>query len=238
MRTLNTLLLLSFITATVSAVCQNRPSLSDDDLDSSEGQSTTVSAAELKRRKWTQLEPFQMSSVGTAISMRLVNGVPIQEESEIAVLNIDVMTNLKSISGFRLDAPRNRNTKAASTSRFALTNLSIQKIESEDTSEGANTSVKEILTPASLASLAATQGEVNDDSQWTVDLGEQGRASVFFVLNSPINNHGEIMLRFRIAQNVKQQGVMLTPKIFATTTKDANQASQTLSKDPTATNKE
>ena len=298
-----------------------------------------------KKIPWTPLTPFAASSVGTALSTEIgKDGKPIQRESETAVINLDVKTDLKNITGFRLDAPPN----AGGTARLALTGFSVEVIEGEPSvkqgrfvrvtlpgdgkflhlaeveviSGGRNIapagkasqsstdydgqakfgndgktdglyanrsvthtalskdpwwevdlgSLKPVdriavfnrtdgdvgarldgyvvslldekrnevwskkfakapakdeqiavsgFSPVRIATLSATSGETSGESSWTLksqkdQTQNEKPASAVFALASPIQTNGEVTLRFRIAQNVKQQGTMLTPTILAT----------------------
>ena len=293
--------------------------------------------------KWSRLTPFQMSSVGTALSVKIVDGKPVQQESETAVLNIDVKTDLKNITGFRLEAPQNDSAKPDSKARFALTRLSVQVVNGEASpkqgrfvrvtlpgdgkflhlaevevySDGKNIapagkasqsstdfggpasrgndgnpdgeytknsvthtaqqkdpwwevdlgSAKSIdrivvfnrtdgnvgsrldgyyvsvldekrnevfrkqfakapakdekiavsgFAPVTFANVTATTGAVKDKAQWTVPLNHEKPASAVFALAAPLKFDGEVTLRFRVSQNVKKQGGMLTPRLLAT----------------------
>lgn len=319
--------------------------LSDRLYPSGEALAAAISQWEAEARKpisWTRLKPFQMSSVGTALSVEIVDGKPVQKESETAVLNIDVRTDLRNITGFRLEAPANENAKEDSTARFALSGLSVQVVEgdispkqgryvrvtlpgkgkflhlaevevysrgrniapegkasqsstdfggpaargNDGNTDGvyANNSVthtaqqndpwwevdlgssrpidrivvfnrldnvqarldgyvvsvldgqrNEIFSqqfakapakdqkiavsgtaPVAFSALTATSGEVKDKSQWTVPISHEQPAAAVFALATPIRTEGEVTLRFRVSQNVRQQGGMLTPEISAT----------------------
>jgi len=81
---------------------------------------------------WKELTPLAASSVGTALSVRIDrNGKPVQEESETAVLNLEVETDLRTITGFRIDAPANSSTPTPGQSRVALTGFSVEAIKGQ-----------------------------------------------------------------------------------------------------------
>jgi hypothetical protein len=290
--------------------------------------------------EWTLLKPTAASSVGTALSVEIgKDGKPVQKESETAVLNLDVKTSLKNITGFRLDAPSNSGGSA----RLALTGVSVAVIEGEPTAkqgrfvrvtlpgEGKFLHLAEVevysgsknvapagkasqsstdydgpakfgndgntdglytnrsvthtaqskdpwwevdlgslkpvdriavfnrtdgnvaarldgyvvsvldekrnevwskkfakapakdeqiavsgFSPVRLAGLSATSGETSGDSTWTLKAENEKPASAAFALAGPIKSQGEVTLRFRISQNVKQQGALLTPTLQAT----------------------
>lgn len=75
---------------------------------------------------WVELKPYQMSTVGTALSVRIdENGRTIQEESEVAVLNLGVKTDLESITALRVEVAPDKRAKESDTVSFALTGLSM-----------------------------------------------------------------------------------------------------------------